>query len=477
MNNDFVHYRTYFISLKGNIFLMKEDFSILIVDDDEYIRLSLKILLDPHYQKIRSISDPEQMPALFQKEFFDVILLDMNFSPGETSCQEGLLWLKKVRELSPGSNVILITAYSEINAAVSAIKLGANDFVVKPWENGKILATIHAACTLRKSQKAVLFLKDRQQTLNRVTDPLNGDMIGQAPAMRKVFDTIAKVAPTDANILILGENGTGKELVARAIHHQSKRNREVFVTVDLSSVPETLFESELFGHVKGAFTDARENRIGRFEAASGGTLFLDEIGNLSPPLQAKLLSVLQNRVITRVGSNENSGIDVRLVCATNKPLRQMVREETFRQDLLYRINTVEIELSPLCERSEDIPLLIQHFLMIYGRKYRKTNLHVPESLMAQLKHYPWPGNVRELQHAVERAIILCANNELSHQDFTFSTVETQQLPDNPQFDLEELEKTAILNCLKQCHGNISKAAPILGLTRGALYRRLEKYGL
>jgi len=456
---------------------MKEDLNILIVDDDEFIRLSLKILLDPYYQKITCIPHPDQLTSLLKIQFIDVILLDMNFSAGETSCEEGLFWLNKIRELSPETNVILITAYSEINIAVSAIKLGATDFVVKPWENGKILATINAAGKLSKTQKDLHYLKDRQQTLNRVADPFNGDMIGQSHAMKKVFDTIEKVAPTDANILILGENGTGKELAARDIHHHSKRCGEVFVTVDLSSIPETLFESELFGHVKGAFTDAKDNRIGRFEAASGGTLFLDEIGNLSLFMQAKLLSVLQNRIITRVGSNVTTTIDVRLVCATNKPLRQMVQEQSFRQDLLYRINTVEIELPPLCDRTEDIPLLVKHFLPIYGRKYNKPSIQVPDPLLERLKHYPWPGNVRELQHALERATILCANNELSYSDFAFSTGEPTELPENPDFDLEKLEKITILNCLKKCHGNISMAAPILGLTRGALYRRLEKYGL
>ncbi|MEI7983615.1 MAG: sigma 54-interacting transcriptional regulator, partial [Bacteroidota bacterium] len=280
---------------------MKEDLNILVVDDDEFIRLSLRVLLEPYYRKIICLSSPQEIPGALNAEVIDVALLDMNFTAGETSCKEGLFWLKQIRKKSPETNVILITAYSEIAVAVDAIKLGAMDFVVKPWENGKILATIHAAVKLTKSQKTLHFLKDRQQTLNRAADSSFGNMIGRSGAMQKIFITIEKVAPTEANILILGENGTGKELVARAIHQNSKRKQEVFVTVDMSAIPEALFESELFGHVKGAFTDAREDRIGRFEAASEGTLFLDEIGNLTLPMQAKILSVLQNRTLYRVG--------------------------------------------------------------------------------------------------------------------------------------------------------------------------------
>jgi len=456
---------------------MKEDLHIVVADDDEFIRLSLKVLLEPFYIKITGIPSPEMIPGLLQENGIDVLLLDMNFSPGEISCREGLLWLKKIREMSPGTNVILITAYSDIAVAVDAIKLGATDFVVKPWENGKILATVHAAAKLSKSEKTVHFLKDRQQALNRTNDPVFGDMVGQSSPMKKVFETIGKVAPTDANILILGENGTGKELVARAIHQKSPRAGEVFVTVDLSSIPETLFESELFGHVKGAFTDAREDRIGRFEAASGGTLFLDEIGNLSVSMQAKLLAVLQNRIITRVGSNKLTDIDVRLVCATNKPIHQMIRDETFRQDLLYRINTVEIAIPPLRERAGDIPLLVHHFVGIYRRKYNKPETMVPDALLAWLKEYHWPGNVRELRHAVERAIILCTQKVLSIDDFNFSVEEKPEASSDSTYDLDRLEKTTIVNCLKKHNGNISRAAPELGLTRGALYRRIEKYGL
>ncbi|MEI6455631.1 MAG: sigma-54 dependent transcriptional regulator [bacterium] len=456
---------------------MKEDLNIVIVDDDDYIRLSLKVLLDPFYKKITCLSSAEEIPEHLGRQGADVMLLDMNFSAGETSCREGIHWLKRVRELSPDTNVILITAYSDITVAVDAIKLGAIDFIVKPWENGKILATVHAAATLSKSQKTVSFLKDRQQALGSSSDLIQGEMIGESPAMKKIFETIGKAAPTDANILILGENGTGKELIARAIHRGSLRAGELFVTVDLSSIAETLFESELFGHVRGAFTDAKENRIGRFEAASGGTLFLDEIGNLSLAMQAKLLAVLQNRTLTRVGSNKTTGIDVRLVCATNKPLNQMVLENSFRQDLLYRINTVQIDLPPLRKRTDDIPLLIRHFMEIYGRKYNKTHLKVGNNLLERVMKYPWPGNVRELQHAVERALILCTGNSLSNEDFSFTMDMPPDLPVLEIFDLDHLEKKTIIDCLKKHNGNISKAAPELGLTRGALYRRLEKYGL
>ncbi len=455
---------------------MKEDLNIVIVDDDDYIRLSLKVLLDPYYKKITCLSSAEQIPDLLTQHGADVMLLDMNFTAGETSCKEGIHWLKRVRELSPDTNVILITAYSDITVAVDAIKLGAIDFIVKPWENGKILATVHAAAKLSKSQKTVAFLRDRQQALDRPCDAILGEMVGDSPAMRKIFETIGKVAPTDANILILGENGTGKELIARAIHRGSRRAGELFVTVDLSSIAETLFESELFGHVRGAFTDAKENRIGRFEAASGGTLFLDEIGNLSMAMQAKLLAVLQNRTLNRVGSNKSIGIDVRLVSATNKPIPRMIRENAFRQDLLYRINTVQIELPPLRERADDIPLLVRHFLLIYGRKYNKLPVTAGDTLMERLMHYHWPGNVRELQHAVERALILCTGSELTWEDFSFSVEPAPALSETQTYDLDELEKKAIADCLKKHSGNISKAAPELGLTRGALYRRLEKYG-
>jgi DNA-binding NtrC family response regulator len=456
---------------------MKEDLNIVIVDDDDYIRLSLKVLLDPHYSKITCLSSAEEIPDLLLRQSADVMLLDMNFTAGDTSCRDGIHWLRRVRELSPETNVILITAYSDITVAVDAIKLGAIDFIVKPWENGKILATVHSAAKLSRSQKTVSFLKDRQQALDRSCDPVRGEMVGDSPSMKKIFETIGKVAPTDANILILGENGTGKELIARAIHKGSARAGEIFMTVDLSSIAETLFESELFGHVRGAFTDAKENRIGRFEAASGGTLFLDEIGNLSMSMQAKLLAVLQNRSLNRVGSNRMVGIDVRLVCATNKPLEQMIRENHFRQDLLYRINTVQIELPPLRERKGDIPLLVNHFLSVYAKKYNKLRVRAGDGLLERLMQYHWPGNVRELQHAVERALILCNGSELTWEDFRFSVEPVPETVPAATYDLDRLEKKAIIDCLLKHSGNISKAAPELGLTRGALYRRLEKYGI
>jgi two-component system response regulator HydG len=458
---------------------MKQAANILIVDDEEDILASMRLLLSQHFEKVSAERNPYQIPRLLRQDKYDVILLDMNYRRGDTSGREGMEWLRKIKELDPAANVIMITAYADVKTAVEAVKAGAVDFVEKPWRNEKLLATILAATRLSQSQQKVLQLEQRQEALYHDLDQQFGEIIGQSPAMREVYQLIGKVAKTEANVLILGENGTGKELVARAIHRASPRAKEPFISVDLGAVPETLFESELFGHVKGAFTDAREDRIGRFELASGGALFLDEIGNLSLPLQAKLLSALQNRLIRRVGANTPTPIDIRLISATNMPLYDMVERHTFRQDLLYRINTVEVKLPPLRERREDIPLLVSHFLEAFTRRYQKSGMRLPPATMSKLINYPWPGNIRELRHAVERAVILSENAQLELADFILqgdrgsekSNVELDS------YNLEDIERWAIRRVLTKHQGNISKAAEELGLTRAALYRRLEKYHL
>jgi DNA-binding NtrC family response regulator len=451
--------------------------NILIVDDDPYIILSLQTLLEQHYTNIRTLKNPEGIPGHLNEQQFDVILLDMNFKPGDTSGEEGMLWLRRIFEDDPLVSVILITAYGGVNIAVEAIKEGAMDFIVKPWQNEKLLSTVSAAFRLSRSKREVDRHKSRERILSSALEDQYLNFIGKSEPMRAVLAQVDKVAGTNANVLILGENGTGKELVAREIHRRSSRNTDVFISVDLGSLAPTLFESELFGHQKGAFTDAREDHTGRFEAASGGTLFFDEIGNLPLNLQSKILSVLQNREIFRVGSTKPVNIDIRLLCATNQPLKQMVAEGTFRQDLLYRINTVEIEIPPLRERPEDIPLLASSFLERYAFKYRKDKLQLPEYVVKKLQKFEWPGNVREFQHAIERAVIMSDGKNLKSSDFQFLTDVEMEGKSMDDYNLDNLEKWAVKNCLKKHGGNISKAALELGLTRGALYRRLEKYGL
>ena len=452
---------------------------ILIVDDNEDLLKAAKMHLKRHFSQVDVEKNPEAIPALMNNEDYDVILLDMNFTKDVSSGSEGYYWLERILQLDPSAVVVLITAYGDIQMAVKAIKAGATDFVVKPWENEKLLATLYSAMRLRESRDVIENLKIKNHEINQVLNDRYSEIIGQSSAMQKIFQTIDRVAKTDANVLILGENGTGKELIARAIHRNSSRKNENFASVDLGSITETLFESELFGHKKGSFTDAKEDRAGRFEMANHGTLFLDEIGNLSMPLQAKLLTVLQNRKVSRVGSNKDTPIDFRLICATNMPLYDMVKENRFRQDLLYRINTIEIEIPPLRERFEDIPLLANHFLKHYAVKYDKPVTKISEGAMSRMHKHPWPGNIRELQHALERAIILSATSVLQPEDFNFtpsSGKEDGQLSLD-QYNLEEVEKLLIRKVLKKYNGNITQAASELGLTRSSLYRRLEKYGL
>jgi len=451
---------------------------ILAIDDNEDILFALKLLLKNHVELINTETNPEKIPELLQHDNYDVILLDMNFTKDAISGQEGFHWLNKIMEIDPDSVVVFITAYGDAEKAVKAIKSGATDFVLKPWQNEKILATISSAIKLRRSKSEATDLRKKQKEISAIQDQPFHEFIGNSPEMQQVFSTIQKVAKTDANILILGENGTGKELVARALYRNSLRKDEVFISVDLGSIAETLFESELFGHMKGSFTDAKKDKPGRFEIASGGTLFLDEIGNLSIPMQAKLLTVLERREITRVGANKANKIDVRLICATNNNIHQMVQDESFRQDLLYRVNTVEIYLPPLRERTGDIPLLADHFLAIYSKKYRKNIKGISSDALKKLTQYQWPGNVRELQHALERAIIMSDSDVLQSDDFLLSTrsEKTTEI-EIDTYNLEDIEKNIIVKVLKQNQGNVTQAATVLGLTRTSLYRRMEKYGL
>ena len=452
---------------------------ILIVDDNEDLLKAARMHLKRHFSQVDVEKNPEAIPALMNNEDYDVILLDMNFTKDVSSGSEGYYWLERILQIDPSAVVVLITAYGDIQMAVKAIKAGATDFVVKPWENEKLLATLYSAMRLRESRDVIENLKIKNHEINQVLNDRYSEIIGQSSAMQRIFQTIDRVAKTDANVLILGENGTGKELIARAIHRNSSRKNENFASVDLGSITETLFESELFGHKKGSFTDAKEDRAGRFEMANHGTLFLDEIGNLSMPLQAKLLTVIQNRKVSRVGSNKDTPIDIRLICATNMPLYEMVKENRFRQDLLYRINTIEIEIPPLRDRFEDIPLLANHFLKHYAHKYDKSVTKISEGAMSRMHKHPWPGNIRELQHALERAVILSASSVLQPEDFNFtpsSGKDDGQLSLD-QYNLEEVEKLLIRKVLKKYNGNITQAASELGLTRSSLYRRLEKYGL
>ena len=456
-----------------------ESSRILVVDDDGDVLLAARMLLKQHGYQVRTEEDPHRIPSRLREESFDVVLLDMNFTRDASSGREGFYWLEEILNIAPRAVVVLITAYGDVEMAVRAIKAGATDFVLKPWQNEKLLATLASALSLSQSRRETYRLRSRQQQLSADMDQPFAEIIGRSAAMQEVFRTVEKIAPTDASVFILGENGSGKELIARQIHRRSLRADEVFISVDMGAISETLFESELFGHVKGAFTDAKSDRAGRFEIASGGTLFLDEIGNLSLPLQVKLLAVLQNREVIRLGSNRPIPIDVRLICATNTPIREVVARQQFRQDLLYRINTVEIDLPPLRERPDDIPLLVDHFLDIYARKYKKSTQRISKAALDKLRAYFWPGNVRELQHAVERALIMGEESTLRPEDFLLLAHEpgSEEGVIFEDYNLEEVERQVIDLALRKHQGNVSQAAKELGLTRTSLYRRMEKYGL
>jgi DNA-binding NtrC family response regulator len=456
--------------------MRKEQGRILIVDDDEDILLTGEIVLKQKFTNIKTASHPSQVKALASKEPFDVILLDMNYKTGDNSGKEGLEWIEKIDKQQPESKIVVITAYGDVNIAVEAMKRGAIDFVTKPWEYEKIQATVMNALRLAKSQKEVAYLKTKQQGLKDTISARPGDLIGSSAAMKRIFKTIEKVARTDANVLILGENGTGKGMVARAIHGQSPREGEIFMPVDLGSLSESLFESELFGHKKGAFTDAREDRMGRFESADGGTVFLDEIGNLSAAMQSKLLTVLQSGEVIRIGENKARKYDARVIAATNANLNKLIEEGEFREDLYYRLNTIEIVIPPLRERSEDIPELIRFFLNKYGKKYQRPGLNISEAALKKMIDYRWPGNIRELEHALERAIIMAESDLLDTDDFLLKNVSSAaNIPTTT--NLEELEEVTIRRVVDKHAGNMSKVAKELGIGRTTLYRKLEKYGI
>lgn len=447
------------------------------MDDNENILRSLTQLLKFDFESVQTVSNPNLIPTLVRTGNFDVVLLDMNFSAGIMSGNEGIYWLNEILSIDPHATVILITAYGDIELAVKAIREGGIDFITKPWDPSKLIVTLKSALKLRKSKLEVTRLKKKQEVLREDLERQMDPIIGNSLAIRNVMDTVKKVAGTDANVLILGENGTGKELVAREIHRQSLRSKESFVSVDMAAITETLFESEMFGHEKGAFTDAHEERTGRFEIASGGTLFLDEIGNLSMPLQAKLLNALQDREIKKVGSESTVNIDIRLVSATNRNLDEMVSQNTFRDDLLYRINTIQITLPTLQERQDDIPFLADYFLKKYEKKYRKSPIVMKGDAYDKLSAHSWPGNIRELKHTLEKAVILCDSGTLSSEDFYFGSMAGQKADVEDIMKLAVVEKNLINKVLEISRGNLSKAAKILDISRTTLYSKIRKYDL
>lgn len=445
--------------------------SILIVDDDTDVLTAVKLLLKTEAAEVITEKNPENLNWLLQRNQVDLVLLDMNFNSAINTGNEGIYWLRKIKEWKPNVCVIMITAYGDIDLAVRSLKEGANDFIVKPWHNEKLINTIKELLDKQEGSKQV---KAKVKSTAGETS-----ILGESEAMQDIFYKVNKIAPTDANILLLGENGTGKDLMAKAIHERSNRADKPFVKVDVGALTDTLFESELFGHKKGAFTDAREDRTGRFEDAHGGTLFLDEIGNISLQQQAKLLTVLQNRQVTRLGTNKPVDVDIRLICATNVPLYELANENRFRKDLIYRINTVEISMPPLRKRSEDIVLLARHFAKLYANKYLKPGADLDNTAIQKLKLYNYPGNVRELQYTIERAVIMAEDPTLKADDLIFSILETPAEPKeaDDNVPLSIMEKNAILRVIEKNNGNITRAAKELGLTRTALYRRLSKYDI
>jgi two-component system response regulator HydG len=452
-----------------------KDARILVVDDNEDILQAARLLLKRHFATVQTLSDPAHLGTLARRGSFDVLLLDMNFTPGTDNGAEGMERLAEVLAIDPGAVVVMVTAHGDVELAVEAMKRGASDFVTKPWENERLLATLMAALNLRRSRLEAAELRQRNRGLAAATHTESG-MIGTSPAMLKVFGAIRRTAPTDANVLILGENGTGKELVAREIHRLSARSSEVFLRVDMGALSPQLFESELFGHKRGAFTDARQDRTGYFRAATGGTLFLDEIGNVPLALQSKLLTVLERREVVPVGAETPEPINVRLVCATNIGRERLADENLFRPDLLYRINTVEIVLPVLRDRCEDIPLLLEHYAALYSQKYNLPSKRLSARLIDRLTAWSWPGNVRALRHAVERAVILSEGDLLDLPDFPLAENGRPE-PAGSVSSLDDLEKSAIIRALEKHENNVSRAAETLGLTRASLYRRMEKHGL
>ncbi len=449
---------------------------ILVVDDNRNVLNALRIFLESRFEEVYLLPSPGSLPSTVREKNPDVVLLDMNFSAGINSGNEGLYWLSEIKKIDAELPVVLFTAYADIELAIRALKEGATDFVVKPWDNTKLLATLQAALELRLSRREVRRLREKQSALSRELNRDDEVCWGNSYVMQEMLAVIKKVAATDANVLVTGENGTGKELIAKKIHHLSQRASEPMVSVDMGAVTESLFESELFGHTKGSFTDAKADRAGKFEAADGGTLFLDEIGNLSYPLQAKLLTALQSRRIVRVGSNTPIPVDIRLVSATNKDLHRMVREGVFREDLLYRINTITIEVPPLRDRREDIVPLSRFFLDRFAKKYGKPPMELSSKATAKLQGYRWPGNVRELEHALEKAVILAEGTELEPSDFYFNPAEEQSRMVEA-ISIEDMEKMLIAKSLEKNGRNLSAVAAQLGISRPTLYARMKKYGL
>ena len=450
---------------------------LLIVDDHKQVLKALIQLLEPEFDSITGLSNPNQIISYINKEEYDVILLDMNFSAGVNTGNEGIYWLNRILKSDPLAAVVMITAYSDVNLAVRAIKEGACDFVVKPWDNNKLITSLHAALMLRETKIENKKLRERQKQINKGIINQSDPLIGKSQPIENVLQVIKKVARTDANVLVIGENGTGKELIVKEIHNNSRRADEAFISIDIGTITETLFESEMFGHIKGAFTDAKEDKTGWFETASGGTLFLDEIGNLSLTMQSKILTAIQNRVINKVGSKTPIPFDIRLICATNKNLEEMVSNNLFREDLFYRINTIVIEIPPLRERAEDIVLLAEHFLKEYAAKYEKFSLKFSSKTLDKLMKYSWPGNVRELRHTIEKAVILCESDILTPDDFLIShpSQHTSFRQKPPTF--AEIEKQALLSALNNNNGSVLKASKELDIARQTMYNKMQKYNL
>jgi DNA-binding NtrC family response regulator len=449
---------------------------ILVVDDDNDVLYTARLILRELFEKVDTINRPDLIPEYIKSCRYDVILLDMNYSRGTTSGKDGLEWLGRILQIDPKATVVTTTAYGDINLAVQAMKTGAADFLIKPWSSEQLAEIIKKGSAISRNQKEEsIIVKGGSK---KSPDERYPKIISRSPVMEQIMETIKTVAATDANVLIMGENGTGKELAARVLHFESMRKHNVFVHVDLGAIPETLFESELFGHTRGAFTDAKEERTGRFETASGGTLFLDEIGNLTLPLQAKILTAIQNREIIRLGSNRPVPVNVRLVSATNMPLFQMADSFEFRQDLLYRINTVEITLPPLRERKEDISLIADYYLKLFSKQYGKDGMIIRDDTSKKLSEYHWPGNIRELAHSIERAVILSKNKTLTQDDFVLKIRPDHTRPiEEPVTRVEDYEKIAISSALSKYNGNLSKASEELGIARSTLYRKIAHFGM
>ena len=450
---------------------------ILVVDDNQDLLKSLTRMLKFDFELIDTIADPKKIPSTIKSKEYDVVLLDMNYTEGDHSGRDGFRWLRRIKEIEPSLIVILITAYGEIDVAVKAIQEGATNFITKPWEPQKLIVTIQNAIELRKSNMEVEKLQQKSKIINDDNISKFEPIIGKSNQIQDVLKTIEKIANTDTNVLILGENGTGKELVAKQIHKKSARSDKIFLHIDLSTLNEGIFESELFGHVKGAFTDAKENKIGKFEAASGGTLFLDEIGNLSINLQSKLLTVLQTREITPVGSSKSVHIDVRLICATNKDLRQLVNDQLFREDLYFRVNTIEVFNPPLRDRGDDILLLTDYFLNKYMLKYNKQRLKINTKANDALRNYKWYGNIRELSHTMEKAVILNEDGIIKPEDLFYSGVLPSKNNEIFTLNLDNLERKAVEKALIESKGNITKASKLLGISRTSLYSKIQKHAL